>query len=139
MIFHTKYPPKNCYVRPPNLKSWIRLCTTYTNVWSIICPLEVRCLTPLSKIFQLLLLWRKLGTQINPQTCRKSLTNFITYCFIVYTSPWMGFKLTTYVGIGNDCTSSCIFNYHTTTTAQVQSRWKVIVLLILMEFMIITI
>jgi hypothetical protein len=32
----------------------------YTNVWSIICPLEVRCLTPLSKIFQLLLLWRKL-------------------------------------------------------------------------------
>ena len=36
------------------------LCTTYTNFWSIICPLEVRCLTPLSKIFQLLLLWRKL-------------------------------------------------------------------------------
>jgi hypothetical protein len=36
------------------------LCTTYTNFWSIICPLEVRWLTPLSKIFQLLLLWRKL-------------------------------------------------------------------------------
>jgi hypothetical protein len=36
------------------------LCTTYTNFWSIIFPLEVRCLTPLSKIFQLLLLWRKL-------------------------------------------------------------------------------
>jgi hypothetical protein len=36
------------------------LCTTYTNFWSIICPLKVRCLTPLSKIFQLLLLWRKL-------------------------------------------------------------------------------
>jgi hypothetical protein len=36
------------------------LCTTYTNFWSIICPLEVRCLTPLSKIFQLLLVWRKL-------------------------------------------------------------------------------
>ena len=35
-------------------------CTIYTNVCSIICPLEVRCLTPLSKIFQLLLLWRKL-------------------------------------------------------------------------------
>jgi hypothetical protein len=32
------------------------LCTTYTNVWSIICPLEVRCLTPLLKMFQLLLL-----------------------------------------------------------------------------------
>jgi hypothetical protein len=24
------------------------LCTTYTNFWSIICPLEVRCLTPVS-------------------------------------------------------------------------------------------
>jgi hypothetical protein len=39
----------------------------------------------------------------------------------------------------NDCKSSCKFNYHTTTTAQVQLRWKVIVLLILMEFMIITV
>ena len=36
------------------------LCTTYTNFWSSICPLEVRCLTPLSKIFQVLLLWRKM-------------------------------------------------------------------------------
>ena len=41
--------------------------------------------------------------------------------------------------IGNDCTGSCKFNYHTTTTVQVQLRWKVIVLLILMEFMIITV
>jgi hypothetical protein len=38
----------------------IMLCTTYTNFWYIICPLEVRCLTPLSNIFQLLLLWLKL-------------------------------------------------------------------------------
>ena len=36
------------------------LCTTYTNFWFIVCPLEVRCFTPLSKIFQLLLLRRKL-------------------------------------------------------------------------------
>jgi hypothetical protein len=36
------------------------LCTTYTNIWSIICPLDVRCLTSLTNIFQLLLLWRKL-------------------------------------------------------------------------------
>ena len=28
------------------------LCTTYTNFWSIICPLKVRCLTPLSQILQ---------------------------------------------------------------------------------------
>jgi hypothetical protein len=27
------------------------------------------------------------SSQRNPQTCRKSLTNFITYCFIEYTSP----------------------------------------------------
>jgi hypothetical protein len=39
---------------------WFMLCTTYTNFWFIVCPLEVRCLTQLSKIFQLLLLWRKL-------------------------------------------------------------------------------
>jgi hypothetical protein len=36
------------------------LCTTYTNFWFIVCPLEVRCFTPLSKIFQLLLFRRKL-------------------------------------------------------------------------------
>jgi hypothetical protein len=41
--------------------------------------------------------------------------------------------------IGIDCTGSCKFNYHTTTTTQVQKRCKVIVLLILMEFMIITV
>jgi hypothetical protein len=39
---------------------WFMLCITYTNLWSIICPLEVRCLTPLSKIFQLLFLLGKL-------------------------------------------------------------------------------
>jgi hypothetical protein len=44
-----QFPTQRCFM----------LCTTYTNVWFIICPLEVRCLTPLSKIFQLLLLWRK--------------------------------------------------------------------------------
>ena len=43
------------------------------------------------------------------------------------------------VVIGNDCTGSCKFNYHTTTTAQVQLRWEVIVLLILMGFIIITV
>ena len=48
------------------------LCTTYTNFWFIVCPLEVRCFTPLSKIFQLLLLRRKLEY---PET------NFITYYY----------------------------------------------------------
>ena len=30
-------------------------------------------------------------------TCRKSLTKFITYCYIEYTSPWAGFELSTLV------------------------------------------
>jgi hypothetical protein len=35
-----------------------------------------------------------------------------------YTSPWVGFKLTTLVVIGTDCigTSSCKFNYYTIMT-----------------------
>ena len=38
---------------------------------------------------------------------------------IEYTSPWSGFKLTTLMVIGTDCTGSCKSNYHTmmTTTA----------------------
>ena len=114
------------------------LCTTYKNVWSIICPMEVRCLTPLSKIFHLLLLLRKLEYP-EKSTDLSQVTDKLDQCFIEYTPPWMGFKLTTWVVISNDCTGSCKFNYHTTTTAQVQLRWKVIVLLILMEFMIITV
>ena len=38
------------------------LCPTYTNFWSIFCPLEARCLTPLSKVFQSLLLCRNWST-----------------------------------------------------------------------------
>jgi hypothetical protein len=37
----------------------------------------------------------------------KSLTNCITKCCIEYTSPWMGFELTTLVVISTDCTGSC--------------------------------
>ena len=36
---------------------------------------------------------------------------------IEYTSPWVGFELTTLVVIGTDCLGSCKSNYHTTTTA----------------------
>ena len=57
--------------------------------------------------------WRK------PPTCRKSLINFITYCWIEYTSSWAGFKLTTLVVIGTDCTYSCKSNYHTITTTPI--------------------
>jgi hypothetical protein len=47
----------------------------------------------------------------NPR-CRKSLTNFITSCCIEYTSPLLGFELTTSLVIGTDCTGSCKSNYH---------------------------
>jgi len=40
------------------------------------------------------------STRRQPLTSRKSLTNFITYYCIEYTSPWAGFKLTTLVVIG---------------------------------------
>jgi len=54
------------------------------------------CLMPISTIFQL---YRGVSfidgvNQRKPTTCRESLTNFITYCYIEYTWPWTGFKLT---------------------------------------------
>ena len=59
---------------------------------------------------------RQWSTRIKPPTCRKSLTNFITYYCIVYTSPWAGIVLTPLVMIGTYCTGSCKSNHHTTTT-----------------------
>ena len=44
-------------------------------------------------------------------TCHKSLINFITLCYIKYTSPWAGFKFTLLV-IGTDCIGSYKSNYH---------------------------
>ena len=35
--------------------------------------------------------------QSKPSTCHKSMTNFITYCSIEYNSPYVGFKLRTYI------------------------------------------
>ena len=59
-----------------------------------------------------------------PQTCLKSLTNFITYYCIEYTSPWTGFELTTLVMIGTDCTCSWISNYHIITNTTVPTnKW----------------
>jgi hypothetical protein len=53
------------------------------------------------------------STRKNPPTCRKSLTNFITYCCVKDISPWTGFELTTF---GTNCTGSCKSNYYTVTT-----------------------
>jgi len=52
------------------------------------------------------------STQRKPLICHKSLTNFITQCCIEYTSPWVGFELTTLVVIGTDCIGSCKSTYH---------------------------
>jgi magnesium-transporting ATPase (P-type) len=37
-------------------------------------------------------------------------------CYIEYTSPWTGIKITTLGVIETDCTGSCKCNYHTITT-----------------------
>jgi hypothetical protein len=48
--------------------------------------LVLLCLTPLSTIFQLHRGVNLIGGR-KPPTCRKSLVNLITYCFIEYISP----------------------------------------------------
>jgi hypothetical protein len=50
--------------------------------------------------------WRK------SQTCRKSVTNFITSCCIEYPLPFAGFELAMLVVIETDCTGCCKSNYH---------------------------
>ena len=42
----------------------------------------------------------------------KSLTNFITYRCIEYTSPWAEFELTASVVIGSDYTGNCKSKYN---------------------------
>jgi hypothetical protein len=67
--------------------------------------------------------------QTKPRTCRNSWTDFITYCYIEYTSPRAGFKLPTLVVIStdHDCTGSCKVNYHTimtTTAPRTLNEWR---------------
>ena len=47
------------------------------------------------------------STRIKSPTCRKLLTNFITYYCIEYISAWTRFEHTTLVVIDIDCTHNC--------------------------------
>jgi len=47
--------------------------------------------------------------------------NFITKCFIEYTSQWGGFELITLVVVDTDCTGSYKSNYHASTTTTTTS------------------
>ena len=54
---------------------------------------------------------------------QENLTNFIAQCCIEYTSPWVGFKLTTYlVVMGTDCIGRYKSNYHAITTTPFSSN-----------------
>ena len=85
------------------------------------------CLTPLSTIFQLHLYIVAVsligaGNGIPGENHWPVASHWQTLshkCCIDYTSPWMGFKLTTSVVIGTDCICSCKSNFHTTTTTSV--------------------
>ena len=65
-----------------------------------------------------------ISTLRKPPICRRSLTNFITYCCIEDTSPWEGFELTTLLVICTGCTCSCKSNYHTVTTTMASCQVK---------------
>ena len=76
---------------------------------------------------------RRIGRK--PSTCRKSMTKFITWCCIEYTSPWVRFELTMLVVIGTDCTGSCKSNYHTITTTTAPYNMHVKTEIIIFNYM----
>jgi hypothetical protein len=102
--------------------------------WYLECRfIGLWCLMPLSTILSYIMAvsfigWGNRSTQRKPPTCRKSLTNFITKCYIEYTSSWAGFELTTLVVIGTDCTGSCKSNYYMITTMTVHIQNAIVVI-----------
>ena len=76
------------------------------------------CLTLLSTIFQLYRGGQFLleETGVPEENHRPVASDQQTWSHNVVSSTWTGFKLTTLVVIGTDCTGSCKSNYHTITT-----------------------
>jgi hypothetical protein len=68
------------------------------------------CLTPLSITFQL---YHGGGNRVPTENHRPAANHWqtITYCYIEYTLPWVGFELTPLVVIGTGFVGSCISNY----------------------------
>jgi hypothetical protein len=58
------------------------------------------------------LLEENLSTRKKSQTCRKSLTNFITYCCIEYISPWGAPGIANTFTESNRGTSRCVWSYN---------------------------
>jgi hypothetical protein len=65
------------------------LCTTYTHVWFIVCPLKVRCLTPLSGRGRMILeftttcaiiAYHHLSCEFEPHSCRGVLDKTSVNC-----------------------------------------------------------
>ena len=117
-------------------------CTERTKSLSLIFRLVwfgLWCLTYFQQYFSYIVVVSFIGggnrsTWRKPPTCHKSLTNFITWCCIEYTSPWSRFEITTLVVIGNDCMGSCKSNYYTTKTTmapyehQHRRKWYILMI-----------
>ena len=108
-----------CFVVIWNIKKHVnRLFTLEKDcvVIQINTGLGLWCKMPFSTIFQWYcgsqFYWlRKPEYLEKPLNDRKSLTNFITYCCIEYTSSWVGIELTILI-VRHDCICSCKFNYY---------------------------
>ena len=67
------------------------------------------------------------STRRKSLTCSKSLPNFITYCYIEYTSTRAGFELATLVVMFTDCINNCKSNYHMITITTLPKSYTSII------------